>query len=611
VARTLTDKQKSLVEAYNEAMQISVDYCRGPWDQFIRLYKLWLGHKPAQLNNTISKVMINYFHQAVQDRLPKLTENVFGSDQLFSLRADTPQAELFVRENEMWLRNLLDEKIRIRETIFPTLQSMLIGGTAYRMPCVHFDKGKPIFSSKPLDFFQVLPSPGGGDINPQDGYTDNALDWLFVVEYWTEEKIKNHKGLDQKEVAAMLSDEEPYGGAAEPEEIEDYRNRFENLGQVNFGTADQWRDRMRRVREGVGGKQRRVVHWFTRDRHVIMGEDTFILRDGKPTTPRNKFPIAKYCMTPDITNFFGVSYLALLEDLLVAQMMNTNFRLDHLAGVMFPTTWVRRDIAQKYPKREFIPRPNDVKYFPQSVKNISEAVWYDRRPDVSPDAFLNEDYMKQMVQKIAGLAETTTSLNNVIGNKTATGVTSILNELSGRPNMESLVIEHMGFRNEVTLLMELSAKHFNKRDSETEFIRFPRDGAGFNFTEVDPEDITDAYTVTTHGTRFLAERNIKFQQLVSLYPYWNQSPIVDQYELARQTAEVGGFLPDVEKAFLPPSAPAPTALASPNAGAGAQGEGQRPGGLASSQDLNQQTDSVANRTAPEPGTGAITQALNV
>jgi len=264
--------------------------------------------------------------------------------------------------------------------------------------------------------------------------------------------------------------------------------------------------------------------------------------------------------------------------------------------VMFPTTWVRQDVAKNYPKREFVARPYDVKFFPQSVKNISEAVWYDRRPDVSQDAFLNDDYLKSMLQKIAGMTETTGSLNDVVGNRTATGVTSILNELSGRPNMESLVVEHMGLRQEATLLMELGAKHFNKRDGETEFLNSPDDSFGFNFTEVDPERITDEYTVITHGTRFLAERNIKFQQLLSMYPYWNQSPIFDHRELARQTAEVGGFLPDIERAMLPPAAPGQVPGQELEQAAGLDQGGLEPGGLASQQDLNQQTESTENRT---------------
>ena len=601
MSRVITEDQRKILEAYNEAMQISIEYCRGPWDQFIRLYKLWAGHKPPQLNNTISKVMINYFYQAVQDRLPKIMDNVFGSESLVSLRAETPQAELFRDVNEMWLRELLDEKIRVRENIHATLTQMLIGGTGFRMPVVYYDKDKrPRFTSRTLDFFQVLPSPGGGAINPDDAHTEGALEWVFVVEFWDEKKLRSHKGLDQKEVEAMLA-EDPLEAAAEPSEIETYRNQYQNIGQVQYGTSEQWRDRMNTVQKHTKTQKRRIVHWYLRDRHVIVGEDSFLLRDGGPTTPNGDFPIVKYCLSPDITNFFGISYLGILEELLCAMIMNTNLRLDHLAGVMFPTTWVRQDIAKNYPKSEFRPRPYDVKFFPQAVKNVSEAVWYDRRPDVSQDAFLNDDYLKSMLQKIAGLSETTGSLNDVVGNKTATGVTSILNELSGRPNMESLIVEHMGLRQEATMLMRLGAKHFNARDGKTEFLRSPQDSFGFNFTEIDPKRITDEYTVVTQGTRFLAERNVKFQQLLSMYPYWNQSPVFDQYELARQTAELGGFLPDVERAILPPAAPAPMDL---SAGAGPAGGVQQPGGLASAQDIQQQIQGVENRNSPDAEQGA-------
>jgi hypothetical protein len=592
-------KTKETLQAFRDAMQLSIEFTRPQWDKFIRLYQLWHGRKPKQLNNTISKVMLNLFHQSVQDRMPKIIENVFGSDQLISLRADNPKVEFSRAANEYWLRDLLDDKVKIREGIHPTIQTMLIGGTAYRMPRVYYKDGKPQFTSSTLDFFQVIPAPGGGAINPTDAHTSEAVDWLFVVDEWSEDKILKNPKLDKDEVARMLSGK-PGANAIEESEVTQYRNQYQAIGSVQYGGSSGWRDRMDRVNASMATKKRRIIHWYLRDRHVIVAEDAFVIYDGPPLLPDGQIPIAKYTITPDLTNFFGISYLEMLEDLLQAMIVNFNLRLDHLAGVMFPTTWIRQDIAQNFPKRDFVPRPYDVKFFPTTVRNVSEAVWYDRRPDVSSDSFMDEDRMKAMVQKIGGQTETTSSLNNVIGNKTATGVTSILNELSGRPNMESLVVENTGFRSECQLLMLLSAVHFNKRDGQSEFIRNPDDKAGFPFMEIDPDEVTNNFTVVTQGTRFLADRQIKFQQLLGMYPYWNQSPHWDQRELDRQAAELGGFLPDVDRAMLP--------AATPGVAAGAAEQAPGLGGLASSQDASGRQASVDNRTGPEPGTGNITPA---
>lgn len=598
------------VREFREAMNVAVEYVRPYWQMYQRLYLLWRNRRISELNKTQAKVMLALGHTAVQDRLPKLLEGAFGAKQRISLSADTPLAEPFVSANEAWLQDLLYDKIGIQHSVVSTLQNTLIGGTGYRRVYVDYEpaerKGqwRPKIRSAPVEFFHVLPQPGGGAVNPGDRYGGLAVPGLFWIDWWHGDKIAalakkgrlNKEGVQRMfEQAGGRRGNRGGDGAKYPED--EYRNAYSTVGNATYGGPAQWQ----RANEQADPEARkyRVVHWFRRGSHRIIGEDSYLLYDGPPVMPGGYFPLVKYCLTPDLDNWFGVSYLELLEDIIKTLIVNLNLRVDHLAGVMFPTTWVRQDIARDYPPSAFRPKPYDVKFFPQGVENIQQAVWYDRRPDVSPDTFIDEDRLKAMLQKISGLTETTGSLQDVVGNRTATGVTSILNELSGRPTMEGMFLEATGLREECKLLMAFSAQHFRQRDGRTEFIRAPGAADGFRWIEVDPEHIQDHFTVETTGTRALQESNLDFQKLLAMYPLWNQSPAVDQYELLRQSMEVARVLPRPDRVAVPPG----EAPASGGAGALLGAAGQ-PGGAASAQDIRQPARSTANREVPQPGGGS-------
>lgn len=592
------------IVAFHDAFDSGIEYCRPHWEQYGRLYKLWRTKKPDELEGTFSKINIPLFHATVQDRLPKLSENIFSTQDFISVLADTPEAEFSRKAAEMWLKETLVDGIKIHSTIIPTLQTTLIGGTAYRMPYVMYGKdGNPTVTSKDVDFFSVIPAPGGGHVNPHDKHQQNAVPWVMVVDWWTEGRLRDlaEKGILNKAEVRKMLDRKPEDRYDE----DTYKDAFATVGNLQYTTDQAWRKRTEHIEDGGAnnaGKKRRIVHWFRRDRHLIIGEDYCVLYESDENSGYDgTIPIAKYVTCPDQNNWFGISYLQIQEDLLRAMVMNVNYRMDNLIGTMFPREWIRKDIADAmgYTEADFIPRPYDTKFYPGNLKGerIRDIIFTDRREEVSPQSFMDEDRMKAMIQKIAGQTETTSSLGDVIGNKTATGVTSILSEMSGRPNMESTILEWMGLREECILLLALGRKHI----VNPTVVRQKNAKDGFNWTMLEPEDLNQQFTVMTHGTRYLSEKRESFQKLLAMYPFWNQSPVWDQYELNRQAAMIADVLPDPDAALMQPQMMADPMMQ------GASMPGQ-PGGAASGQDINHQINSVRNRTAPEAGTGRTTRA---
>lgn len=575
-------KYSKLLDEYFKAFWSSLDYCRPFWEQHARLYEFYRNKRFPELLGTYSKVMLGLAHAAVADRLPKIHQNVFGTSDYLTLEANDPTAEFSADAATMWMRHLLENDIRISQSIMPTLQSCLYGGTAYRMVSVTNKKSakgqwEPRLNSRAVEFFHILPCPGGGGlVNPLDSHSTAAVPWVLWIDWMAEDKIKDMatKGIyDKDEVTAML-DQNPQQVYLE----DSYRDRFAVVGNINYVGPSGWRTRTNAINDN--SRRRRVVHWFRRDAHIIIAEDRYVLYDGPPVFEDGTIPLAKYHTIPDGENWFGIPYLGLMEDLLKAWIMHFNYRLDYEFKTQYPTTWIRDDIAQHARNKgsDLRPKPNDVRFYPQGVQNIQNLVWYDRLPDVPAHAFMEEDRIKALIQKVAGQTETTASMGDVVGNKTATGVTSIMNELAARPNMESTNFE-FGFRDEIRLLLAYGQKFI----TEPQFMKTGSKDDGFGWAMVTPDQISQSYSVCTHGTRYLAERDNNYQKMLALYPYWNQKPTTNGYELDIYAATLANVPDDVKKkVFQNVQAQPPM-----------EGEAGGVGGAASMQDINQQIDSVA------------------
>ena len=548
-------KVNPVIGSYIEAFQLSLEYARNTWDTAITLYELWRLKKFAALERTHSKIAIHLHHSMVQDRAPKILNNVWSDKNLVSLKARSPQSEPFKEYNELWLRDLL-AKQNLMYSGLSTVQMSLIAGTAYRLPTVTWsktrdsDRLRPVIGTRNLDFFSVLPAPKGGQINPDGPDTSNCVPWVFVIDTMPESKMKKlaEKGIFDKEAVGKMLDSTP-GRVAYPED--QYKDQFNKANAVSFGGSTAWRNRIASLTPI--DRERRIVHWLIRgtDKHYIIGEDAFLLYDGPPEMLDEHgnavWGLSKYVTCPDGDNWFGIPFLQTVDDMLRAIIMNTNLRFDNLIQTIFPVSWYRDDIVGSAPLSSFRRRPFDIKKFPMSVKNISEAIYHDHGKDIPQQAFLDEDRLKAMLQKVAGAAETTSSLGDVIGNKTATGVTTIMNEIMGRPMMESIAFEMGGFKAECEILMHL-AREFVKDSS---YVRAPNSQDGFPWAEIPAEYLTDDWIVETHGTQYLQEKNIQFQKMMAFFPFINNSPVWNQYDAHRDAAKIADIFPDVEKDLNP------------------------------------------------------------
>jgi len=594
-----------VVKSYIDAFQLSADYVDPQWELASRLYQLWRGKLPEQLDGTFSKIMVNVGHSIVQERIPKLLENNFSSDDLLSVIPRSPYFELFAQQSEAWLRyKFMDEsEINMAIDAMPTYQSAVIMGTGYRMPHVRHlkenGKWKARIVSKDLDFFQVLPAPGGGLINPMDRWSAECMPYFFYVDWWTDEQIKaleGYKGFNKDGVEKLLKTKPESEGPYENV----YADRFNILGGVSYGgTAKDWRSRMQDI-EGVSGR-RRVVMWFKREGLTIIAQDNFKVYDGPNPLANGLLPLVTYKPIPDFKNHFGISSLEMVEDMIIALMMNFNYRLDHLARTMFPTKWLRSDVMGGRPESEFYDRPYAVHEFPQTVRRIQDAVYYDRAPEITGQTFVDEDRMKMFLQDINGISNYSkgSPSQGTIENRTATGIVSLIKQAEGRLTTESLMMEHYGIAQEARLLLALADKHI----LEDVDIRLQRPDGGFQWTTIESDALTDQFTIKTHGTRYMADREQSFQKMMALYPLWNGDPQIDQFELRKLAATLSGVAPRSDRLVIQPQEPG--AMDGEETGGGVAG---LLGGAASSQDLSQRARGTRERNTVQPGTGRTTPA---
>ena len=585
------------LEQFVDALELSMSYCKPSFESYLKYYKLFRGVKPPAMDATFSNCWINIFQSIVLNRKAQLYDMVFSHPEYMSLKSDSPEYDLMVDPAQAWLRELLDEKIKIRSDALATLDSALIGGTGYRMPYVRYEKlnGRqtPIISSKNLSFFNVLPSPNGSIINPSDYHRDDAIDWLFVVDWWSEAKIEASKNLphfNKSQIGKLLSKRE----SGETFEEDSYKDAFKSINGISYEGYGAQAGKVSRLPNSL--KKRRLVHWFRRDKHIIVAEDAFVIYSGPLPMGEGIIPCSKYVVTPDVTNFHGISQIEMVEDVVMATIMNFNYRMDHLQGVMFPTTYVRDDLWRGKSKDDFIPRPYQVLDFPISVTDISKAIFHDRRPEVTQQAFMEEDKLKAWIQTVSGEMNSTGSYGDVVGNRTSGGVQTIANQLQARPRMEASILEETGFRPEVTMLLKLGDIHIN--DSKDigrmgdGFVGVPGSASSSAWKQVSPLDITDKFTVIMHGVKHNADEAANFQKALAMYPMWNASESTDKFELNKQMDQIGKILPAPDKVFVPPAPQPAPSPARPSALAGG------PGGAASSQDITQSQRSTQRENAP-------------
>lgn len=587
---TPDSKVNQIVRDFREAFRLSADFCSPHFEVAARHYALWRGKKPWQLEGTTSKIMLNTAFGICQDRAPKLKKNIFSGEDFLSLDSIHPRFDSGKDQAEAWLQNLYkdESQLNIIAEIEPTLQSVTAMGTAYRMPFARpTNDGRWQVTSRDIDFFQILPAPVGGRINPQDRNSDDCLPYYFYVDWMTNDQIKalsKYPGYQKDQAEACLASKINNVGSMDDQ----YREISSIIGGVNYGTGkNDWRTRLNDTERGKKNGRRRVVHWKLRDEWIIIAQDTYMIYKGLPSLGKGLLDLTRWRLTNDFSNWFGIGSLEMVEDLIIAVLMNFGYRMDHLARIMFPTKWIRDDVMGDKPESDFFDRPFAVHTFPTSVQRFSDAVVVDRIPEVSEQSFIDEDRLKGMMESVNGAPNIpdTMGKSHGIGN-TATGAVGFLNQVSGRLESESMLLEYGGLAQEARLLLILADKYIN----DEEFIRTPKSRNGTGWMEIDSDYLTDGYIVKTHGTKNTADQEQAFQRMLALYPMWNADPMIDPYEFRRAVADASG-VPNLPKVVIPPQ---PENVPVPSAG------GSAPGGASAPQGLENRLRASRERSAVRP-----------
>ena len=556
------------VQQFRHVFEIDLDAAKPQWSLVSRLMGLYRGLLPEELNGTFSKIMLNTAFAIVQERIGLLHGNLFAKESGSpSLDANTPFFEMLRPQAEDWLRDMVHSPSKLNmpaEFLARTLPEVCVAGTAFRMPYLTPDRK---INSKHVDFFQIVPSANGGQVNPIDRDSEDVLSHFHWIDWWTNEQIaalKGYKGYNKEGAEAAMA-----SSSTSNEDLEDSYKEIGNIvGGVQFGgNKTDWRIRMGDI-EGISGRKR-IVFWFQRGHLTIIAQDRYKIYSGDGPLNNKKLPLAVYHCCPFGNSIYGISGIEMVEDLIRARMMNFNFRQDYLAKLMFPTRWMREDIMSGKSKTSFQDSPFSIHQFPVGT-NIKEALFIDRMPEITPQSFQDESAMKQFTDENYGLTDYSRgSPGRMTDNRTATGLVSMIKQAQGRLTTESYILEKFGLAQELQLILSFGSQ-FMLEDQD---VRVSRKDGGWNWTTVEADAISDSYTVQTHGTRYMQEKEQSFAKMMQLYPLWNQDPMIDRFELRKQVGEAAAVFTDLERLIVepPPQPQEQEAMGVPGMSTGGQG----------------------------------------
>jgi hypothetical protein len=197
-------------------------------------------------------------------------------------------------------------------------------------------------------------------------------------------------------------------------------------------------------------------------------------------------------------------------------LVNYGLRMDYLAGRMHPAKGIREDLIDANPGHDWDPSPYSTFKYPRNLKDIEKAMHYDFQPEVTPQAFLEEQGFQQKLQEYTGQPNYNKGLGGegTLANETATGIVSLIEEGTARSSMRSLNIEYTGLQDEAKLFLAWGEKYQDQYSD----IRRPVGSDGFPWTQVDHKAISTSYGIELKGTRGLVHKNLLAQRMTSILP---------------------------------------------------------------------------------------------
>lgn len=615
-----TPEQRKVIKSYKEALLASQDYVKPFFEKGVRFYRLYSGELPPEIDGTFSKVMLWFAYAMVDMEVPQSIRGLMTSPEWFAFEANDMMLEPAARTAEKWCKYQLEKKQNIARNIVSSVQSEHIFGTGYRhyghkylrksterraydeimgMPYNFRTETEDAFESvihgNDTSFFNVFPSPGGGQVNDHDESGENAADYVIVMTYPTKRYVESmvQKGIFDKAEAGKM-----FKNARNDEEdpsAEYKEDLFDTQGGWGTYSMPAWLRTMRDKQHDIGDRYR-LAFYYRRGKWCIIGEDRFVLYNDEPMI--KSIPLAKFTGTYNLQHWFGLGLIEPSEDLIDSMILNFNHRMDYLAGTLHPPAFVPEELLDELGGDEsiFDPKPYQVipySYMKYKAGGIASAVHRDRFPDINQQAFYEEGKMQEYLQEIIGQPSFSKGMQGAgnPGDIGATGVVSLISQGAARQMQRALNTENSGLRDSLYLTMEFGAKYRN----EDEMVRVT--GAdGFPWMNVPHQAITNGYGISITGSRTIAEKEETFRQMLSTAPFVLGNPVVqDQVEAQRQLMSESGWknVDDMlgSKGEMAPFPESP--------GVGGQATAQN------------EINSMNNRQTVQPNTGRAVAAGNV
>lgn len=586
-----SDEIKDLNQA-EDAYKVSEQFVRPHFDRFLRCNRLYHRRIPEELECTFSQVMLPMAFSVVQNELPRSAANLFSGNDFFSLEANDPELESAKDATKAWLLHVARNQNKLFPRIMPTLTRVGMYGTAYRLvsytpikkwknvPTGTDDYGAPTgFQDKTraelqmgivgqnVDIWNILPSPNATFVNHRDGEAVEAAEWVCFIDYMSQSKaeswLKKARWVNHKGLKAMLG-----AGTAKAKGEQKIDAEYRAAAQSSMLDSDttDWIDMIREKETTLQQRYRIVWTWF-RDKWICVGEDKYLLYSGPPLL--DWIPIAKYQDTPDPDCWFATGLVETVEDVILAYLLNFNMRLDYLATTLHPQKFIRQDIADDVANqgRDFDPVPYGLVKFSKKIQDIQKAIWYDRFPEISPQAFMEETGFKQLMQEITAQPNYMKGMGGAgtLANETATGIVSLIEEGTARSTLRAINLEYFGLQDELTLYLKWGKK-YAWADQEVR-ITSPD---GWPWQMVPADAIDDAYGIELCGTRMLNHKNETVKRMLSVLPLLINNPNVpNQQALHREAIKQMDIFSNPSELFTAPAAG--PGMLQPQAGPGTGG----------------------------------------
>ena len=554
-----SEEQKKALKDFRDALGISKDFVRPRFQTAVRMYRLFAGQLPPEINGTFSKIMLWIPYSIINRELAGAMKKQLEGADWFDVTANEYSFEPTADVAKKWLKHQMEKVQQFSRTSLPTFQNSYIFGNGYRFYGHHYQETKTeidvpreglmgvvegidqevqttsrsVITGQHLNYFNVFPSPNGGIINPQADTMEAGLDYLIVNMYMPKSFISSEAergNFDKDEVARLFT----YNKDSEENDpsIEYKKDMLNTDASWSEFAQPEWVSRMKA--EGVSLPSRYRLSWFfRRDTWTIVAEDNYVLYHGKPLL--DVIPVANFKHSPNLDNFYGFSLLETVEDVIVSMILNFNMRFDYLAGQFHPPKFVPQrlvdDVGGDMGKFDWSPYNVQAYQHTAFAGGLDQYMFTDKMPELSQQAFMEQGQLQEYLE------DTISQHGAQSMNANTATVGSLLSSNDAAPKMlRAINNEITGVKDSLELTLRFGAKYKN----ENETIRTGR--AGMPWEEIDHEAIANGYGIEVTGATKMAHSEEIFKKQLSMAPMFLNNPAIQgQMELNKQLLEGGGF----------------------------------------------------------------------